>query len=94
MHARSPMTILLLLSFNFLSLTLEQNTPTKITLKRLQLLTITTAGNDAYTTAWLYVYMLKLTTKPHIIALVHGMDRFYGRFSTLDSFLALPEKNL
>ena len=52
-QAQSPMSILFFLSFSFLSLTLEQKTPTKMTLSKLQLFTITTAGNDAYTTAWL-----------------------------------------
>jgi len=73
MHARIPIIILFPPSFSFLSLTREQNTPTKITLSKLQLFTITTAGNEAYTTAWLYVYILKLITRPQTIALVHGI---------------------
>lgn len=77
MQARSPIMILFPPSFNFLSLTREQNTPTKMTLSKLQLFTITTAGNEAYTTAWLYVYMLKFTTKPQTMALVQGIGRDY-----------------
>jgi|688.fasta_scaffold379181_1 hypothetical protein len=46
-QAINPIIILVFPIFNFLSLTLEQNTPTKMTLKRLQLLTITTAGKEA-----------------------------------------------
>lgn len=52
-QAQSPMSILFFPSLSFLSLTLEQKTPTKMTLSKLQLFTITTAGNEAYTTAWL-----------------------------------------
>lgn len=52
-HANNPINSLFFLSFKFLSLTLEQKTPTNITLNKLQLFTITTAGKDAYTTAWL-----------------------------------------
>lgn len=52
-HANKPMIILLVPSLSFLSLTREQKTPTKMTLNKLQLLTMTTAGNEAYTTAWL-----------------------------------------
>jgi hypothetical protein len=76
-HAKRPMMILLPPSLSFLSLTLEQNTPTKMTLSKLQLFTITTAGNEAYTTAWLYVNILKLTTRPQTIALVQGIGRDY-----------------
>ncbi len=47
-QANIPIMILLLRSFNDLSLTLEQKTPTRITLNKLQLFTITAAGNDAY----------------------------------------------
>jgi hypothetical protein len=46
-QAKIPITILFFPIFSFLSFTLEQNTPTKITLRRLQLFTITTAGNEA-----------------------------------------------
>ncbi len=52
-HAKIPIIILFPPNLSFLSFTLEQNTPTKITLSKLQLFTITTAGNEAYTTAWL-----------------------------------------
>ena len=48
-----------------------------MTLNKLQLFTMTTAGKDAYTTAWLYVYILKLTTKPQTIALFQGIARDY-----------------
>lgn len=50
-HAKIPITILLLLSFRLLSLTREQKTPTNITLNKLQLLTITAAGKEASTIA-------------------------------------------
>jgi hypothetical protein len=50
-QATIPMIILLLFNFTVLSLTRVQKTPTIITLSKLQLFTITTAGNDAYTTA-------------------------------------------
>jgi len=46
-QANKPIIILLFFNFSFLSLTLEQKTPTKITLNKLQLFTITTAGNEA-----------------------------------------------
>lgn len=88
------MMILLFFNFSFLSFTLEQKTPTKITLNKLQLFTITTAGNEAYTTAWLYVYMLKLTTIPQTIALVHGIPRFYTGPVSPDSLLARLKTNL
>lgn len=88
------MMILLFFSFSFLSLTLEQKTPTNITLNKLQLFTITTAGNEAYTTAWLYVYMLKLTTRPQTIALVHGIPRFYTEPVSPDSLLERLKMNL
>lgn len=76
-HANNPMNSLFPLSFRFLSLTLEQKTPTNITLSKLQLFTITTAGKEAYTTAWLYVYILKFTSNPHISAFFHGIYFFY-----------------
>lgn len=88
------MMILLFFSFSFLSLTLEQKTPTNITLNKLQLFTITTAGNEAYTTAWLYVYMLKLTTRPQTIALVQGISRFYTELVSPDSLLERLKMNL
>lgn len=77
MHATIPIMILLLFNLTLLSLTLEQKTPTMITLNRLQLLTITTAGNEAYTTAMLYVNILKLTTRPQTSAFFQGIDFFY-----------------
>lgn len=88
------MIILLFFNFSFLSLTLEQKTPTNITLNKLQLFTITTAGNEAYTTAWLYVYMLKLTTRPQTIAFVQGISRFYTEPVSPDSLLERLKMNL
>ena len=52
-HAQRPMRILFFPSLSLESLTLEQKTPTIMTLSKLQLLTMTTAGKEAYTTAWL-----------------------------------------
>lgn len=46
-QAQRPMRILFFPSLSLESLTREQKTPTIMTLSRLQLLTMTTAGNEA-----------------------------------------------
>jgi hypothetical protein len=62
----APIMSLLGLNLRDFYLTLEQKTPTIMTDRSPQDLTIITAGKEAYMTALLYVHILKLTINPHI----------------------------
>jgi len=88
--AKIPMKILSLVNFKFLSFTLEQNTPTMITESKLQDFAITTAGNDAYITASLYVRPHKLITKLHCKHFFHGMwtDSFWNKIHIFPTIIA------
>lgn len=48
--------------------------PTKMTERRLQDLTMTTAGNEAVMTALLYVHMLRLMTALQVIDFLAGIS--------------------
>ena len=66
MVATTPIPRFLYVSLSLESLTLEQKTPTMMTESRLQDLAITMAGNEASTTAILYVATLRLIMAPQM----------------------------